>query len=888
MITVLPSLRRLFPSHPRPASWEAATDAELAVAARIQDRAGKEAFVEIVRRHQTTVAAVAYGVTGRIGLTDDIAQETFLRAWKRLGTLREPGKLKAWLAKIAHDCAVDALRREKPALPLDEETLRLTESTEPSPDAAVAAAEDEALVWSALAELPETLRLPLVLFYREGKSVAAVAVALDLSEDAVKQRLSRGREALREQVTSRIEGVLGRVRPNPLLVVTIAAAIGLLAGPSALAAGAFSGAATTATATGGGSSAATASTFSTAMTASSYLVATITAVAFIPLGWKAREPAPSASAASTSAMPKLTPPADPFGLFANSVLLREWRRLHEIHGTDAAAMPGLYKDIAAVEDAFQRRALRSALLAEWAVVDPAGGFRHLLEKKQNEHATQMMREWLALDPAAAASHLAANVKGAEGMARELLREIAALAPEQMVEIARQLPAPREGDRHMAEAFAVYAAKNLDAARAAAGSLTGASRASALTGVAQIWAEKDGDAALEWASSFTEGSESDGALRGVLIGWAKSDPIAALNNLETTLHRVDKTGFYSNTAGMVLEVAAEKNLDATIAWLVDKPGKIRHEMWPGLSSALDKKLADGPENFMSWMASQPEAVRSGLATAFDSMIVNNGYPFKDAIWNWLEQQPRDKFTDNLRGMVLRATAWKDPTAVIRMMEVMPDNPEAQRIFKQNITSLVDSGNLRRIEEFLAVAPETIRPHLLASAFQSSAFTVEKDWSLRDLEPWMQRLNEVPVDQRAQAAGSLASRIAADDPQAAAQWAVSLTDPDARHSAINDLTVRWVGADSYEASEWAASLPVGADRDAAAQALASSIAGGDPESAWAWAAAIGDGAMRLASLQNALSNLKEHDPSRARQVLDSAALSAGERATLQRVLESAPAH
>src|SRR6188472_3729462 len=148
MISVLPLLRRLNP-RPRRESWEGATDVELALAARTQDRAGKQAFVEIVRRHQTAVAAVAFSVTGRIGFTDDIAQETFLRAWKRIATLREPAKLKAWLAKIAHDCAVDALRREKPFVSLDDERAHLVETTESSPDNSVADAEDERLVWSA-------------------------------------------------------------------------------------------------------------------------------------------------------------------------------------------------------------------------------------------------------------------------------------------------------------------------------------------------------------------------------------------------------------------------------------------------------------------------------------------------------------------------------------------------------------------------------------------------------------------------------------------------------------------------------------------------------------------------------------------------------------------
>ncbi|RYD25401.1 MAG: hypothetical protein EOP86_27370 [Verrucomicrobiaceae bacterium] len=54
------------------------------------------------------------GIAGRTGLTDDVAQETFLKAWRRIPTRRDPAKLKAWLTPIAHDCALGALRREDP------------------------------------------------------------------------------------------------------------------------------------------------------------------------------------------------------------------------------------------------------------------------------------------------------------------------------------------------------------------------------------------------------------------------------------------------------------------------------------------------------------------------------------------------------------------------------------------------------------------------------------------------------------------------------------------------------------------------------------------------------------------------------------------------------
>src|SRR5207245_5279808 len=105
----------------------------------------------------------------------------------------------------------------------------------PQPDEAAASQEETALVRESLAKLPETYRMPLILFYREGQSVRASAEALGISEDALKQRLARGREMLRERVATRIEATLTRTAPNAIFTMTIAAAIGALLAPRAVA-----------------------------------------------------------------------------------------------------------------------------------------------------------------------------------------------------------------------------------------------------------------------------------------------------------------------------------------------------------------------------------------------------------------------------------------------------------------------------------------------------------------------------------------------------------------------------------------------------------------------------------------------------------------------------
>lgn len=98
-------------------------------------------------------------------------------------------------------------------------------SRESSPDDQAATQEEETLVWQSLEAIPESYREPLVLFYRENQSIAEVATALDLTPDAVKQRLSRGRTMLREQVAHLVEGTLRRTRPGVTLTVAVMAGL---------------------------------------------------------------------------------------------------------------------------------------------------------------------------------------------------------------------------------------------------------------------------------------------------------------------------------------------------------------------------------------------------------------------------------------------------------------------------------------------------------------------------------------------------------------------------------------------------------------------------------------------------------------------------------------
>jgi RNA polymerase sigma factor (sigma-70 family) len=213
---------------------ETLTDEQLVEWSLTGDR---DAFGRIVERYQALVSSITYGATGSLSVSEDLAQETFVTAWRNLTGLRDAAKLRAWLCGIARNLTNNFLRRHEPvriAEPLDADLP----ASEPSPASQAVSREEETILWRALERIPETYREPLILFYREHRSVERVAAELELTEDAVKQRLSRGRKLLADEVAAFVEGTLERTTPGraftldvmSMLPVGPATASALLAG----------------------------------------------------------------------------------------------------------------------------------------------------------------------------------------------------------------------------------------------------------------------------------------------------------------------------------------------------------------------------------------------------------------------------------------------------------------------------------------------------------------------------------------------------------------------------------------------------------------------------------------------------------------------------------
>ncbi|GHT20905.1 hypothetical protein FACS189419_00950 [Planctomycetales bacterium] len=189
-------------------------------AARLGNR---DAFAQLVGHYQGLVNAAALNIIGDFQQAEDLAQETFLIAWRQLADLSDVQKFPAWLCGIARNCSKNQLRKQSKdplngAAELQDVAVNVAEQ-----------ADEARLVWQRLKEIPETYREPLLMFYRHGANIADIASALDLTEEAVRQRLSRGRKLLKSEVERLVEKTLADTRPDTAFTLAVLAAIPLAA-----------------------------------------------------------------------------------------------------------------------------------------------------------------------------------------------------------------------------------------------------------------------------------------------------------------------------------------------------------------------------------------------------------------------------------------------------------------------------------------------------------------------------------------------------------------------------------------------------------------------------------------------------------------------------------
>ena len=159
------------------------------------------AFAELVRRRQKRVRDLLRRLCGDHALADDLAQKVFVRAWRGIGALRDPGAFGGWLKRVAVSTWLDEARRAPAPIDDDEAAFLAAADPSPSPQRVAGGLDLE----RALARLGPAERMCVVLAHGEGMTHAEIAEATRLPLGTVKSHVLRGTEKLK-RICARVDG----------------------------------------------------------------------------------------------------------------------------------------------------------------------------------------------------------------------------------------------------------------------------------------------------------------------------------------------------------------------------------------------------------------------------------------------------------------------------------------------------------------------------------------------------------------------------------------------------------------------------------------------------------------------------------------------------------
>ena len=176
-------------------------DEELLQAAREAPEGDLRAFERLVVRYQNRILANCRYLTGDNSNAEDLSQEVFLKAFFGLPKFEGRSSFRHWLNRIKVNHCLNHIKRGKgrEALAIDERTVEGFEELQVAPvaDKKMEQMEDSDRIEAVLAEMPTTLRVPLIMRDMDELSYEEIAVGLGIGLSEVKMRIKRGREYFR-------------------------------------------------------------------------------------------------------------------------------------------------------------------------------------------------------------------------------------------------------------------------------------------------------------------------------------------------------------------------------------------------------------------------------------------------------------------------------------------------------------------------------------------------------------------------------------------------------------------------------------------------------------------------------------------------------------------
>ena len=151
----------------------------------------KSAYAMLVKRHYRYVFAMCLGMLANVDDAEDIAQESMLKGMLKIKNLKKAEQFESWILQITRNLCIDCLRQRKRTKAIRiEQTKQSPETTRQNHD-----------LYQAIRRLPQEFRVPLTMFYFDGKNAKTIARKLNISHSGACQKIRAARKQLHNLLT---------------------------------------------------------------------------------------------------------------------------------------------------------------------------------------------------------------------------------------------------------------------------------------------------------------------------------------------------------------------------------------------------------------------------------------------------------------------------------------------------------------------------------------------------------------------------------------------------------------------------------------------------------------------------------------------------------------
>lgn len=188
------------------------------------------AFERIIKRTQNMVSSIALAIVKDFHQSEDIAQQVFIATWKNIKSLKNNNSFLPWIRQSTRNTAFNALRKNKSDINISdvesEQLLSKICNHELSHEEQVLLEEKNTILNVFLEKLPEDSRDVVLLYYREEQSTQHVATLLEISPENVRQKLTRARRLLKDELLTSFGKVIFSTAPSAVFTALVMASVG--------------------------------------------------------------------------------------------------------------------------------------------------------------------------------------------------------------------------------------------------------------------------------------------------------------------------------------------------------------------------------------------------------------------------------------------------------------------------------------------------------------------------------------------------------------------------------------------------------------------------------------------------------------------------------------